>query len=46
MIWLGAVLCEQELKPDAMKEDICLRAFVLDGYSVKINKKIGEYGWN
>lgn len=23
MIWLGSVLCEQELEPDEMKEDIC-----------------------
>lgn len=23
MIWLGAVLCDQELEPDAMKEEIC-----------------------
>lgn len=23
MIWLGAVLCDQELEPDALKEDIC-----------------------
>lgn len=23
MVWLGAVLCEQELEPDQIKEDIC-----------------------
>lgn len=23
MVWLGAVLCEEELEPDAMKESIC-----------------------
>ena len=23
MIWLGAVLCEQELEPDEMKENVC-----------------------
>ena len=26
MVWLGAVLCEQDLEPDKMKEPLCINA--------------------